>query len=53
MYKVTYTVKDNDGYLVDKVKKFDVMQDACKFIRDLVNRSSSINLIGRPTVERG
>ena len=53
MYKVTYTVKNEDGFLVDKVKKFDVMQDACKFIRELVNRSGSINLIGRPTVERG
>lgn len=53
MYKVTYTIKDSDGYLVDKVKKFDVMQDACKYIRELVNRSGSFKLIGRPIVERG
>ena len=52
MYKVTYTVKDTDGFLVDKVKKFDVMQDACKFIRELVNRSASLKLVGRPMVER-
>lgn len=50
MYKVTYSIKNHDGYLVDKSKKFDTMQEACKFIREL-NRSSSI--IGRPTVERG
>jgi hypothetical protein len=48
MFKVTYSVKDNDGYLVDKTKKFDRIQDACKFIREL-NRST--NLVGRPLVE--
>jgi hypothetical protein len=52
MYKVTYTIKNEDGFLVDKVKKFDVMQDACKFIRELVNRSGSASIVGRPTVER-
>ena len=52
MYKVTYTIKNEDGFLVDKVKKFDVMQDACKFIRELVNRSGNNKIIGRPTVER-
>lgn len=51
MYKVTYTVKDKDGYLVDKVKKFDIIQDACKFIRELASRENS-NIVGRPTVER-
>lgn len=51
MYKVTYTVKNKDGYLVDKSKRFDIMQDACKYIRDLVNRSAQLKLIGRPTVE--
>lgn len=50
MYKVTYTVKNKDGFLIDKVKKFELMQDACKYIREL-NRSTTI--IGRPTVERG
>lgn len=49
MYKVTYTVKSKDGYLVDKTKKFEIMQDACKFIREL-NRSNTI--IGRPMIER-
>lgn len=52
MYKVTYTVKNDEGFLVDKVKHFDIMQDACKFIRDLVNRSAALKLIGRPIVER-
>jgi hypothetical protein len=51
MYKVTYTIKGKDGYLVDKVRKFDVMQDACKFIREL-NGSGSTKIIGRPMVER-
>lgn len=49
MYKVTYTIKNHDGFLVDKTKKFELMQDACKFIREL-NRSATI--VGRPTVER-
>ena len=52
MYKVTYTIKNEDGFLVDKIKKFDVMQDACKFIRELVTRSGNNKIIGRPTVER-
>lgn len=52
MYKVTYSVKNSDGYLVDKTKKFVTMQEACKFIREL-NRSTTANLIGRPMVERG
>ena len=52
MYKVTYTVKNEDGFLVDKVKKFDFMQEACKFIRELVNRSGNSRIVGRPTVER-
>ena len=48
MYKITYSVKDIDGYLIDKTKKFDRIQDACKFIREL-NRSTK--LVGRPLVE--
>lgn len=52
MYKVTYTVKNDDGFLVDKTKKFDVMQDACKLIRDIAKNPNKYNVVGRPTVER-
>lgn len=49
MYKVTYTVKNEDGFLIDKSRKFDLIQEACKFIREL---NHSTKIIGRPTVER-
>lgn len=49
MYKVTYSIKNQDGYLVDKSKKFDTVQEACKFVREL-NLSKTI--VGRPMVER-
>lgn len=51
MYKVTYTIKNEDGYLIDKVKKFDIMQDACKFVREIVNKTKNTNIVGKPTVE--
>jgi hypothetical protein len=47
MFKVIYTVKDKSGFLVDKTKKFDLMQDAFKFIRELQG-----SMIGKPTIER-
>lgn len=51
MYKVTYTIKNKDGYLVDKIEKFDVMQDACKFAREVINQTRNINVVGKPIVE--
>jgi len=47
MFKVIYTVKDKNGFLVDKSRKFDLMQDAFAFIREV-----KANIIGKPTIER-
>lgn len=49
MFKVTYTVKNETGYLVDKSKKFDMLQEAFKFVRELKNNSK---MVGKPTIER-
>ncbi len=46
MYEVYYTIKDNDGYLVDRSMKFRSFPDAVKFIRSLQN------VVGKPTVQR-
>lgn len=48
MYKVTYTVKNEDGYIVDKVKKFDQAKSAIAFMRQI---SKDSNLYGRPIFE--
>lgn len=49
MFKVIYTVKNENGYLVDKSKMFDMLQDAFKFVRELKGNSK---MVGKPTIER-
>ena len=46
MYKVIYTVKDNNGFLVDKSKKFERTQEALAFILSLQGKT-----IGKPTLD--
>ena len=51
MYKLSYTVKDKNGYLVDKSKKFEIIQQAFLFIREQkVNNITK--LVGKPILER-
>ena len=50
MFKVTYTIKNDNGYVVYKSKSFDMLQKAFKFIREL--NTSNIKMIGKPTIER-
>jgi len=47
MFKVIYTVKDKNGFLVDKTKKFKLMQDAFAYIREV-----KATIVGKPTIER-
>ena len=49
MFKVTYTIKNENGFLVDKSKMFDMLQDAFKFVRELISTSKAV---GKPTIER-
>lgn len=49
MYKVTYSVKDNNGYINDKVKKLVSFSDAVKLVRTL-NKDKSVVIT--PTVEK-
>lgn len=49
MFKVTYTIKNESGYLVDKKKNFEMLQEAFKFMRELNN---NVKIIGKPTLER-
>jgi hypothetical protein len=46
MYKVIYTVKDNNGFLVDKSKKFERTQEALAFILSIKGKT-----IGKPTLD--
>lgn len=47
MVKVSYTVKDQNGYLIDKTIKFDQMKEAFAFIHSIKNSS-----VGKPLLER-
>jgi hypothetical protein len=47
MFKVIYTVKDKNGFLVDKTKKFKLMQDAFAHIREV-----KAGIVGKPIIER-
>lgn len=47
MFKVIYTVKDKNGFLVDKSKKFELMQDAFAFIREV-----KATIVGKPMIEK-
>lgn len=49
MFKVTYTVKNETGFLVDKSKNFEMLQDAFRFVREL---KSNPKMVGKPTIER-
>lgn len=49
MYKITYTVKNKDGYLEDKTRSFDQMKVAITFMRALTGIS---NVVGKPILER-
>jgi hypothetical protein len=49
MFKVTYTVKNETGFLVDKSKNFEMLQDAFKFVRELKSNSK---MVGKPIIER-
>lgn len=49
MFKVTYTIKNENGFLVDKAKNFEMLQEAFKFIREL---NSNSKMVGKPIIER-
>ena len=46
--RVIYSVKDENGYIVEKRLKFPTMQDAIVFLSYLKQNS---NLIGKPLLE--
>ena len=49
MYKVTYTIKDDNGYLKIKNNKFRSFSDTVKFVRSLKGRTFKDN---KPVIER-
>lgn len=51
MFEVMYTVKDADGYLKEQKRKFQYLQDAIRFIRNITTGSIA-GIIGKPTIER-
>jgi hypothetical protein len=49
MFKVSYTLKDENKFLTDETAKFRYLQDAFDFMRRLL---ASTGLVGKPTIER-
>lgn len=49
MFKVKYSFINKNGFLVDRVKRFDVFHEACSFLRDLRVKPK---LVGKPIFER-
>jgi len=49
MFKVSYTLKDENKFLTDETVKFRYLQDAFVFMRLLL---ASTGLVGKPTIER-
>lgn len=47
-YRVVYSVKNENGYIVDKSKQFPTFLDACTFVKLLKEGG---NLIGKPVFE--
>lgn len=46
--RVVYSVKNDDGFMVEKRQKFVTLKDAFVFVK-LLNQN--INLIGKPVLE--
>jgi len=51
MFQITYTIKDHDGFLVDRSVKFHELKSALDFMRT-IPRSGFGALVGKPMVER-
>lgn len=47
-YRVVYTVKNENGYIVDKSKQFPTFGDAWTFVKLLKDGG---NLVGKPVFE--
>lgn len=59
MYKVVYNAKNLNkdskkyGYVADLSRKFESLQDAFKYVRELRNGSDkNIQVLGMPVIER-
>jgi len=49
MFRVSYSVKDKNGYIVDKYLDIISFADVAKLVRKLVNDNK---IIGKPMIER-
>lgn len=59
IFVVDYTVKDTNknssfyNLLIDRKVKFDSLQEAIKFIRNIDHKyNDKVKLVGKPTIER-
>jgi hypothetical protein len=53
MFEVAYMVKDVNGYIKEHKAKFEMLQDAMRFIRNLnQNNYNGFKIIGKPMIER-
>ena len=49
MYRVSYTVKDKNGYIVDVSNDLIQFDAVAKLVRKLVSEN---NIVGKPIIER-
>lgn len=53
MIKTKYTIKNEHGFLVERTKKFQTLQEAMTFVRELSTKpSANSKLVGKPVVEQ-
>jgi len=53
MFEVVYMIKDPNGYIKEQKAKFEMLQDAIRFVRNLThNNFTGVKLVGKPSIER-
>jgi hypothetical protein len=50
MVKVSYVIKNKNGYIVEKAKKFELSQEAIAFVRELQRMTGESRIFGKPLV---
>lgn len=53
MFEVAYMIKDTNGYIKEHKAKFELLQDAIRFIRSITHGNyAGAKIIGKPCIER-
>jgi hypothetical protein len=53
MFEVAYMIKDTNGYIKEHKAKFEMLQDAIRFVRSITHGNyAGSKIIGKPCIER-